>query len=748
MSLKALNRLTTVFNLQRGKIEVRNGANTEDPAEILIYEDIGKDPWTGNGMTAADFKKALDLCKGKAINIRVNSPGGMVDEGMAIKSLIDEWPQKVTCTIDGIAASTASWMCLGADEVKAPKHAQIFIHDAIAFCYGNAEQLQKTADDLDKCSDQIAGMYADKNGKSAKEMRDLMKQETLMTAQEAKDLGLIDTITDGSAARNFTPEEITAMKNRLAHFRNSISAAQQRAGNQQNQTQIMNREQMIALLNSWGVKFSDKATDAELVDLVKAGKPVNTATAPDNSSKIAELENRIAKLTEAENSAKKLRIENAIDKLILNDQLTKNERDAAIKRALADESYLDELNARPVNRPGANPLRATRVELTGESFKDVSSHILNIGTRTTMDLLRNSRGTIEERDRRDIVARGMEVTNVYRKHRDMLQQMFNTNNIDADLQRTVLLQEMLEEFVVPLIPLQQFSLVFSNVPLEGTDKVGVPFYPLQTAAAQSFNPATGYNTFADTNTNIREVAVGGGGANSGSSAAANTAKDRKYLGMAFDSYTLNRQPFFNVAKLAQQNANKLAVDIIKDIISRVITAANYGASIKAVPAAAFSSDDVADLYGAATGANWPMAQRSLTLDHTYNVSLLKDPTFKQYLAAGTTDALRKAQIQQAYGFEDIPIVPNLTNYSPANEYLIGWIVWRYAMLVAFAPIMPTPEVRTLLTRYDVVADPKTGAFFEYRQMADAQMDQSQYVVESSYGAGLGVASALKRLTSQ
>ena len=116
--------------------------------------------------------------------------------------------------------------------------------------------------------------------------------------------------------------------------------------------------------------------------------------------------------------------------------------------------------------------------------------------------------------------------------------------------------------------------------------------------------------------------------NSGSSAPVGTACDRKFIGLQFDSYTLRRQPYFNVKKLVQQNANKLAVDMFQDIISRVLTAANYGATVKASPPNTFSSSDIADLYGTATAANWPLKDRSLVLDHTFNVSLLKDPAFK------------------------------------------------------------------------------------------------------------------------
>src|SRR5437762_9409244 len=63
--------------------------------------------------------------------------------------------------------------------------------------------------------------------------------------------------------------------------------------------------------------------------------------------------------------------------------------------------------------------------------------------------------------------------------KDMVVEMFNSNAIDSELKRTVLLKEALSEFVIPLLALASFSAVFNSVPLEGTDKIGIPFYPLQ-----------------------------------------------------------------------------------------------------------------------------------------------------------------------------------------------------------------------------------------------------------------------------
>ncbi len=68
--------------------------------------------------------------------------------------------------------------------------------------------------------------------------------------------------------------------------------------------------------------------------------------------------------------------------------------------------------------------------------------------------------------------------------------------------------------------------------------------------------------------------------------------------------------------------------------------------------------------------------------------------------------------------------------------------------MAIAPVMPSPQVRALLTRYDVAVHPSLGLAFEYRRFGNTTLDQSSEVVECSYGADKGIASALSRLATQ
>jgi hypothetical protein len=400
-------------------------------------------------------------------------------------------------------------------------------------------------------------------------------------------------------------------------------------------------------------------------------------------------------------------------------------------------------------------MRQLNIEITGESFADVQNYVLEQSSNFTANFIgRNADGYLGKAACRDIRDRALIAANTIAKHKKMLVEMFDSNTIDPGLQRQVILSEMIEEFAVVLAPLQNFSTVFSNVPLEGTDVVDVPFFPLALDAGNSWDPTVGYADTGAGNTvsQTRPVTVGGaggvGGAGVGANAPANTVQDRKWVSALFSSYEMSRQPYLNVRKLMLQKANQLATLIFKEFVGQVLTAANFGQSVKAVQPAAFSADDIADLWENATGRNWPQVGRSLILDHRYFTPLLKDPSFKQYLAYGSTDPVRKAKIQEAYGFQDICIVPNLATYSPPNQFLVGLIAYAAAALFATAPIMPTPEVRKLITKWEVVVHPTLGTSFVYRRFGNAVLDRSSEIIECAYGGGVGVASAAARLTSQ
>lgn len=181
--------------------------DTDDPstARIDIYDAI--DSWGGEpgsadnywgGVSAEGFRKALDKVTAPRLALHVNSPGGDVWDGIAILNALIQHPAHVTAYVDGYAASIASVIVMGADEVEMGLGAQLMIHDASTVAWGNTADLQAAADLLDKVSDNIAGVYAARTGQPAAHWRELMRAETWFNADEAVDAGL--------ASRMVTPE--------------------------------------------------------------------------------------------------------------------------------------------------------------------------------------------------------------------------------------------------------------------------------------------------------------------------------------------------------------------------------------------------------------------------------------------------------------------------------------------------------------------------------------------------------------
>jgi ATP-dependent protease ClpP protease subunit len=176
--------------LRDGRIDwYRIENRADDTAAVHIYDEIGF-----FGVTAADFVKDFTAIKASSIDVHVNSPGGEVFDGVAIHNAIKNHPANVTVRIDGLAASAASFIAMAGDQIVIEKNAQMMIHDALSLAVGNAAELRDLADMLDKTSESIAQMYADRAGGDAADWRKAMKAETWYSAQEAVDAGLADEV--------------------------------------------------------------------------------------------------------------------------------------------------------------------------------------------------------------------------------------------------------------------------------------------------------------------------------------------------------------------------------------------------------------------------------------------------------------------------------------------------------------------------------------------------------------------------
>jgi len=215
----------------------------DDSAEVFIYDEIG-----GWGIDAASFVRELRAYSGKALTVRVHSPGGSVLDGHAIFNALKRHNGGVTVQIDGLAASMASVIAMAGAPVKMAANGFLMIHNPSGGMMGGADDMRKAAELLDKMKDGLVNIYAAKSGKSAEEIEEWMDAETWFTADEAKENGLIDEITDGiamaakfDAMKNFsrvpvalvdTPREAmdaTALSAELTTARESLTIAQAQA---------------------------------------------------------------------------------------------------------------------------------------------------------------------------------------------------------------------------------------------------------------------------------------------------------------------------------------------------------------------------------------------------------------------------------------------------------------------------------------------------------------------------------------
>ncbi len=171
-------------------------AKADDAATVFIYDEIGT--W---GVTASDFTRELSAVKANAITLRVNSPGGDVFDGIAIYNALREHPATVTAQVDGLAASIASIIAMAGDEIVIAKNAFFMIHNAWAFAGGGAEDMRKMADVLDKIDTTLVKTYADRTGQTQKAIRQMMADETWLTADESVMLGLADRLADEVAVK-------------------------------------------------------------------------------------------------------------------------------------------------------------------------------------------------------------------------------------------------------------------------------------------------------------------------------------------------------------------------------------------------------------------------------------------------------------------------------------------------------------------------------------------------------------------
>ena len=172
--------------------EIR-AAGQRGTTEILIYGDIG-DSWSDESVQAADFVRDLQQIQANILNVRINSYGGAVSDGIAIYNALRRHPATVNISVDGVAVSIASLIAMAGDTITMAENSLMMIHAPWGAAAGNSKDMREMAAMLDKFADAMTSAYAGRLGTDTTKQWLSDGEDHWLTASEAHEYGLIDEI--------------------------------------------------------------------------------------------------------------------------------------------------------------------------------------------------------------------------------------------------------------------------------------------------------------------------------------------------------------------------------------------------------------------------------------------------------------------------------------------------------------------------------------------------------------------------
>lgn len=218
-------------------------AASEEEHSISIYDAIGQDPWSGEGVTTKRIAAALRSVNGADVTVNINSPGGDMFEGLAIYNLLRDYSGKVTVKVLGLAASAASIIAMAGDEIRIARAGFLNIHNCWVVALGNRQDLLEVASRLEPFDQAMAEIYASRTQSQLISMQQLMDADTWLNGSAAVEQGFCDGLLKSDEVvhgaqqaeflaqrclsnlrtRRFDPDD--ALKRALTKLRNSIKPA-------------------------------------------------------------------------------------------------------------------------------------------------------------------------------------------------------------------------------------------------------------------------------------------------------------------------------------------------------------------------------------------------------------------------------------------------------------------------------------------------------------------------------------------
>lgn len=261
---------------------IHKASDGEAEVEVSIYDEIGF-----GGVTAKDFMAEVKKLKGQHIHLRINSVGGSVIEGAAIYNALRRHKGGLTVHVDGLAASMASVIAMAGEEVYIADNAMLMIHNPWSMTMGDADDLRKEADVLDKLKNTLVNAYARKTGMEAEDIAAMMDEETWLNATQSVAMGFADEIEDGiEAAASLSP---AAARQRFDNFSNSMRKTAKTIKAEEAAAEVVAPVE-APVIDEVAVDNSSEAMNAELqakVDALQADLDAKNAAQAQASEDIA-----------------------------------------------------------------------------------------------------------------------------------------------------------------------------------------------------------------------------------------------------------------------------------------------------------------------------------------------------------------------------------------------------------------------------------------------------------------------------
>ena len=213
MNKEMLNRITPVI-----KNEVTDSEHILTLSGVVAKDSIFD--YDGDLINMKTISDSLESIGNRKLLIKLNSYGGDAFEGIEIYNYLKSLKNKVVVEVTSIAASAASIIAMGADEIRMSNGSQLMIHEASTFAVGTKSEMQKTLNALKSMDNSIVDIYHEKTGLDKTEILQLMEEETWFTSEEAVKYKFADNVITtkggdsvGKHTKNDIAKRIVAMLN-------------------------------------------------------------------------------------------------------------------------------------------------------------------------------------------------------------------------------------------------------------------------------------------------------------------------------------------------------------------------------------------------------------------------------------------------------------------------------------------------------------------------------------------------------